>query len=451
MNALGVDFSAPSALLFVTCATAEKASMIEASIGALDGLIPIFVLVAIVFTIPVLLWAKAKKLPMVPSVLWSISLAGALVVTLTPGGGGFVENHPVCYIGPSAQGVLSTVPGQLNVALFVPVSLFAVVAFRKPILALAGGAILTCGVELLQAVLPLGRSCSYSDIAANAMGVVAGVLLGTGWVWWRSRRPPITRRDSWQAAGLLGIGGSAMGAMFLFVVTPAYGGQEAVGATAAQGAWARQVAAEIYGDSVDVIQVQAREAIPGFPGRVDVTTAKGSLTLLWPDKKIQTMFANDNKDDGGSLTRSQVEATGLRFAQKWFPGEVKGSDSTLERLGGGEGPYILSYRRYANGVMMPMRLDITVSSAGRVMAINARSVPDPHLPEPKLDKSAAKRRAEELSGIKASDDAFVIAQELSGTWVPVWIVNLIRDGETEPSGAVVYLDAVTGMEVQRQE
>ncbi|MCX4795641.1 MULTISPECIES: hypothetical protein [unclassified Streptomyces] len=85
------------------------------------------------------------------------------------------------------------------------------------------------------------------------------------------------------------------------------------------------------------------------------------------------------------------------------------------------------------------------------MAANTRPVPDPHLSEPKLDKSAAKRRAEELSGVRASDDAFVIVQEVSGTWVPVWVVNLIRDGETEPSGAVVYLDAVTGLEVQRQE
>ncbi|MFD4761479.1 hypothetical protein ACFWOJ_22155 [Streptomyces sp. NPDC058439] len=57
------------------------------------------------------------------------------------------------------------------------------------------------------------------------------------------------------------------------------------------------------------------------------------------------------------------------------------------------------------------------------MATNARPAPILICPEPKLDKSAAKRRAEELSGVRASDDAFVIVQEVSGTWVPVWGVN----------------------------
>ncbi|MEU0456994.1 VanZ family protein [Streptomyces sp. NPDC006129] len=425
--------------------------MIEASIRAVADLIPIFVVASVLIGLPVALVARAKKRPVVTTTLWSVSLLGVLAVTLLPGGMGDAGKDTVCYIGPSLRGVLSTTPGQLNVLLFLPVCFFGVCAFRRPIAVLAGGLLLTGSVETLQALLPLGRSCSYSDMTANALGAVAGVVCGIAWLKLRRHQQLFTRRDAGTGMRVFGIGGALIAAVFWFGITPVYGGPEAVGATGDQEKWARSVAAQVYGEQAKIIQVQQREPMPGFPGKVDVTTDKGNLTLLWPERKIQSAFSVDNQDDGGSLTPDQSKAAAERFAEKWYPDEIKGSKITFDPLAKGKAPYVLSYRRYVNDIMMPMRLDITVTSSGRIMGVTARLVKDPRLPKPELDKAAAEKRAEELTDLKAGSPIFLIAQEVSGEWRPVWIVNMIRDGESEPHGAAVYLDAVSGTLVQRQD
>ncbi|RMB85880.1 VanZ family protein [Streptomyces shenzhenensis] len=425
--------------------------MIEASIRAVADLIPVFVVASVLIALPVALLARAKNWPVVTTTLWSVSLLGVLAVTLLPGGIGDAGKETVCYIGPSLRGVLSTTPGRLNVLLFVPVCFFGVCAFRRPIAVLAGGVLLTGSVEMLQALLPLGRSCSYSDLAANTIGTVAGVLCGIVWLALRRHRPLFTRRDAGTSMRLFGIGGAAIAAMFWLAITPVYGGPEAVGATSEQEKWAKSVATQVYGGQAKIVQVQQREPVPGFPGKVDVTTDKGNLTLLWPERKIQSAFSVNNQDDGGSLTPDQSKESAVRFAQKWYPDEIKGSKITFDPLAKGKAPYVLSYRRYVNDIMMPMRLDITVTSSGRIMGVTARLVEDPKLPKPELDKAAAEKRAEELTDLKAGSPVFLIAQEVSGEWRPVWIVNMIRDGESGPQGAAIYLDAVSGQMVQRQD
>ncbi|MGY3202741.1 VanZ family protein [Streptomyces sp. TE5632] len=422
--------------------------MIEASIRAVADLIPVFVVASVIVALPVVLLARAKKCPVTATTLFSVSLLGVLAVTLLPGGMGDAGNEIACYIGPSLRGVLSTTPGQLNVLLFVPVCFFGVCSFRRPIAVLTGGVLLTGSVEMLQALLPLGRSCSYSDLSANALGAFAGVLCGLGWSSLRRHRPLFTRRDAWNSARLFGIGGAVISTVFMFGITPVHGGAEAVGATSEQEKWARSVANQVYGEQTKVIQVQQREPIPGFPGKVDVTTDKGNLSLLWPDRKIQSALSVDNQDDGGTLTPDQAKQAAEEFADKWYPEEIKGSRSTFDPLAKGKAPYVLSYRRYTDDIMMPMRLDVTVTSSGRIMGVNARLVEDPKLPEAKLDRAAAEKHAEELTRLKAGSPVFLIAQEVYDEWRPVWVVNMVRDGEKEAQGTAIYLDAVSGKPVQ---
>lgn len=429
----------------------EKDIMIEASIRAVAGLIPVFAAVAVLIAVPVALLARAKKWPTTAVTLWSVSLAGVLAVTLLPGGMGNSGGDITCYIGPSFRGVLSTTPGQLNVLLFVPVSAFGVSAFRRPVPVLGGGLLLSGGVELLQALLPLGRSCGYSDLAANTLGTVAGVLCGLAWLAIRRRGPVLSWRETRRSISCLGAGGAVVAAALCFGVTPLHAGAEAVGATAEQDRWARSVAVQVYGPDTKVVQVKQREAAPGFPGKVDVTTDQGNLMLLWPERKIQSVFSVDSKDDGGSLTAEQARAVGERFAEKWYADEIRGGRATFDPLAKNGAPYVLSYRRYKDDVMMPLRLDITVTSSGRIMEINAHLLPDPDLPKSELSEAAAKKRAEQLSGMKAGDPAFMIAQEVFGAWRPVWVINMIQDGESGPHGTAVHLDAFSGQMVQSQE
>ncbi|PZH05449.1 hypothetical protein C1I97_18765 [Streptomyces sp. NTH33] len=344
--------------------------MIEASIGALSNLIPVFAVASILVAAPVCLLTRAKQKPVIATTLWSVSLVGVLAVTLTPGGVGIVESGTVCYLGPSLTGLLSTTPGKLNVLLFVPVCFFGVCAFRRPLGVFVGGLLLTAGVELLQSLLPLGRSCTYSDLAANALGCGIGVLCGVAWQAFKKRKPLFGLRDVWQSGLALVIGGAAVSAIFHFGVTPVYGGQEAVGATAAQEEWARSVAAQVYGADADVVQVQQREVMPGFPGKLDVTTDKGSLILLWPDRKIQKAFSMNDKDDAGTLSPGESRKYAEKFAEKWYADEIEGSEVTFGPLAKGKAPYVLSYRR------MAMSIDITVTSSGRITDVDAQLVED---------------------------------------------------------------------------
>ncbi|MEW2130053.1 VanZ family protein [Streptomyces sp. NPDC005435] len=421
--------------------------MIEASVRAVPGLVPVFLVLAAVVGAGAVKFARVKCLPVVPAALSAVSLIGALVVTLLPGEAGDAVTELTCNAGMPLGDVLGTSSGRLNLLLFLPFCFFGVLSARRPVGVLGCGIALVFTVELFQAVFALGRSCSYSDIKANASGVVIGTILGTIWVWVGTRKVPFGRRDGMVGAGVLVVSSCVAFAVFGFWITINKVDTESIGVTADQGRWARSVAEKIDGPGVKVVQMQLRKETSGPSSVIYLTTDKSRLMLLWPDRKIQLLFENANQDDYGSLGKSDIRQAGEDFARKWYPDEVAGSKETLDLVGKGSGPYVLSYRRYADKVMMPMRLDITVSSAGRIMAANCRPTRDPELPAVKIDKKSAQERAVRNSGSKAAGSTFLIAQEVNAVWRPVWLVNLIKQGEQEPSGAVAFIDAVTGRQV----
>ena len=77
-----------------------------------------------------------------------------------------------------------------NVAMFVPLAFFAVLAVRRPLL--AGGLLLLApaGVEFTQAVLGVGRECVGYDWVNNATGVLVGAAAaGAVRLLWRPAAP----------------------------------------------------------------------------------------------------------------------------------------------------------------------------------------------------------------------------------------------------------------------
>ncbi|GAB2805924.1 hypothetical protein GCM10027073_43190 [Streptomyces chlorus] len=387
--------------------------------------------------------------------LWTASLVAVLVVTLLPGGAGDTLASVSCNAGPSVRGMVTTTSGRLNILLFVPLGLFGVLLFRRPLAVLTGGIALTGTVELLQALLPLGRACSHEDLLMNCAGGFLGTVLGTVWLRARQGRWPLMRRDGLMGGGLLILTTVALTATFHFAVPSVAGGAGVVAPTAEQEEWGRRAAADLYGPDATVVKVQLREGFADVPTRVDVSTDQGSLTLVWPEKKLISASSYNNRDDEGSLSPGDVKKAGEGFARGWYAEEVKGSEATFDQLGDGtsKGPYILSYRRYRDEVLMPMRLDITVSSAGRIMSVTARPEPDPALEDPEIAHEEAQRRAEEMSPGFTAGETFLIAQKVYEQWRPVWIVNLLPKGvqADEGDGTVVYLDAISGTPVERQE
>lgn len=424
--------------------------MIEASIGALPGLIPAFLIIAMMLGIPSAIAAKAKGKSVGLSLLLAAALAGVLTVTLMPGDGGS-GRAGICDVGLPVQGFLASESARLNILLFIPVSCLAVLFFQRPILALAGTLMLTCGVELLQSWADLGRACSYDDIKANALGGFLGVLLGIVILGVWKRRSPFTRADTLWGACIGVAGGLILTASFAFTVEPVHleaksqKRRENMRDMFAQDAWLQQTVNGLYGKDTKITQ-SASEILPNGHWRLKAETAQGNVVALWPDRKLARFVLKEGGSSTGTLSEAEIQAAGDRFAKKWFPKDVVGAKVTHRATDGNRGPRILTYRRYVDGVMMPMRLDLTISASGRVMGLAARATDDPVLPKAVVTKGVAKKRAERAAAGGTAIPVKLLAQRVNHAWRPVWMVSIVGE-QKQTVESTVFIDAVTAATV----
>jgi glycopeptide antibiotics resistance protein len=148
--------------------------------------------------------ARWRRWPVWPTAGVLVAAAVILVLTLLPAPG-----HPVGWGGLAAlrscarsltspdllwtYGLLSTDDrGERvgNIAMFVPLTFFAVLACRRPLLVAVAGVLLPPTVELAQALMGAGRTCIGYDWVNNATGALIGVLLGVVTLWLARRREP---------------------------------------------------------------------------------------------------------------------------------------------------------------------------------------------------------------------------------------------------------------------
>lgn len=424
--------------------------MIEASIGALPGLMPAFLVIALMLGIPSVLVAKARGGSIGLSLLFTVALAGVLAVTLMPGGGGSGQAG-ICDVGLPMQDLPASESARLNVLLFVPVSCLAVLLFRRPILALSGTLMLTCGVELVQSWTDLGRACSYDDIKANALGGLLGLFLGTVILWVQKRHSPFTRADALWGICAGAIGALILTAAFAFTVKPVHHEVKSQRMRAnmqemrEQDAWLKKTVNELYGKETQIMQ-SASEKLKDGRWRIRAETPHGDVTVSWPDRKLERFTSKMDSNDSGSLSAAETRAVGDRFAKKWFPDDVAGAKVTDRTIHGKKELRILVYRRYVDGVMMPMRLDMTVSSAGRITGAAARSIRDPKLQKATVTKIVAKKKAERVAEGAEAVPVKLLAQRVNHAWRPVWMISLVRGPERKVE-STVFIDAVTGDEV----
>ncbi|MFG2632928.1 VanZ family protein [Streptomyces sp. NPDC048362] len=115
-------------------------------------------------------------------------LVGVLGVTLALRAGG--DGQGACVIDHQVTEPLYTTQGRWNLAMFVPLGLFGVLALRRPLPVLAGVSALPCVIELVQALTPFTSGiCDSADVEMNAAGGVLGVagalvLLRGRVAWW---------------------------------------------------------------------------------------------------------------------------------------------------------------------------------------------------------------------------------------------------------------------------
>ncbi|MFJ1751678.1 VanZ family protein [Kitasatospora sp. NPDC088134] len=292
--------------------------MISAVLNGSPGLVPTFLALALLLGPAALLLARRRELPRWSLLLLTLALAGELTATLFPSGQGGGGPHAICALGTDLDFTLAREEGRLNVLMYVPLGLFAVLALGRPVLVTAALLGLTAATETAQALLPgIGRACDASDLQANSLGALLGVALGClGRLLLRRRLRP-RRRELIAAPVLLAALAVPVVPLQLFVIDPA-----PVSGTADATAEQRELAAKdaelLFGPGTRVLRTQYSQDGYGH-NRLAVTLERSSFELDWPTGRLVGLNSPlPGPAAPGSLQQARTAAD--RFADRWLPG-----------------------------------------------------------------------------------------------------------------------------------
>ncbi|MEU2931047.1 hypothetical protein ABZ636_39565 [Streptomyces sp. NPDC007251] len=294
------------------------------------------------------------------------------------------------------------------------------------------------------------QGINKTDFVMNSLGAVIGSVAGQAWLLARGTGAWRLGRDAiWGLgvafAGFLALAGiyNASSPQTYDAVAAQHRQQSQAAAAFGSSEWITAAAKDVFGDQAELQQIQAEKQDGHLV--ITATTDRGSLMGWWPEKKLIESIPKDNQAEAGPVRQKEAVQIGARFARKWFADEIRGAKLTTHVLAkdvSNHAMYQLTYRPYVNGLMMPMRLDITVTSSGRIIGFTARPIADPALPKTTLDKSKAEdfvRKRTHVSPVAA----VLLAQKVDGKWRPVWMIGM-PDGSKEPD---MFIDAVSGRKV----
>ncbi|WP_331446376.1 VanZ family protein [Streptomyces xanthochromogenes] len=413
--------------------------MTKASISAVPGLIATFLVLAAVLAGLAVLAARKLDRPVMLPALLTTSIAEILTVTLLPGTSGVEAGQ--CDSGLPVH-LLTSSSSLLNMGLFIPGAAISVLLFRRPATTVASFIVFSGLVEFSQAVTPLGRSCSATDLAANATGALMGTALAVAWLRTRRQPQPLRRpgRDLIWGAGLAAVGAAALVGAFnsrvhaVDVVSADDHRQAVIDSADGSDQWLAAAAGDLFGDGTEIQQTGAEKDGPHL--KVTATTNRGTISGWWPERTLEQAWATGNRGEPGKLSRAQAARVAHAFAERYFRDSVTGSEQATRPVGGeADAAYLVTFRRRHQGVLMPMRLDFTVTRAGRIIGFTSKTVKDPVLPQAVVTENAAREQAAEAAGGIATS-AQLMAKQVGGQWRPLWLVGA--------NNTDVWLDAVTG-------
>ncbi|MFF4100770.1 VanZ family protein [Streptomyces sp. NPDC001903] len=445
--------------------------MIEAALSGHLSLLLLFAALALLAGGPA--WWLGRRYAVSPSVSVAATTAGALVLAAT-----LYRLHPqapasrVCTVQRDVLGSLIAQQGLLNIALFIPLAFFTTLLTRRPLPVFAACAVLSGAVEVAQALTPgMGRACDTGDLAANALGALAGCAAGYAWCRFVPRHaaagaPPLRRRADIRLTSFIGAAGAGLLAAvalptLLITVSDVSDGHRA---DPAQTKAATAAAQEFFGDSVTTDNVQYTPGSHGQPGRLEIATRSGSLVVDWPSREVRSgRLAAVEPDRPGAppIADDAVRETASAFAKTHFPWAPPSDTTRVTAAGGPDSQAkLVSWRSRVDGVLMPMRLDVIVGGDRKILAFSASNIAAPQLPKAVLTKEEAQEKARAAHpDAEVTSSELIAKQDARGTWHPCWITSLKSaspaGGPSAPApGAtdrpkagmrVVTLDAVTGL------
>ncbi|MFJ2058361.1 VanZ family protein [Streptomyces sp. NPDC087908] len=392
--------------------------------------------------------------------LWASSTVGPVLLT-TWGGSGIATLQ--CTINPAYVQAFATTQGQLNVALFVPFGLLAVLATRRILLSAALGALFTAAVETAQATLPLvSRLCDTDDLVTNAVGALIGVGIGAAVC--RAARhgsplsSPAVKRSVFGGAVI----SLVIAATWVTVIEPV----RAVFPMPVPPASPEQVRAlraeleRAFGETYSIETASFFNNVDGS-STVSALLPGGTAEMTWPDReKFTVHFSPTNPGEGEGTyayripgtsrpvrTSGQAQQVATRFAESYAPWALRDSEagvrqarSTVEDSG-----WIVEWRRQRNDTLMPMRFGLLIEPSGRIGALLARDVDDPKLPPVAVTENTAWNAFATHHQVRPAKGerrtAVLLAERQKSAWRVYWRLTAAYD-DTLLSATV---DAASGI------
>ncbi|MFD0141450.1 MULTISPECIES: VanZ family protein [unclassified Streptomyces] len=344
--------------------------------------------------------------------LWAASTVGPIALT-TWGGSGFLSYR--CTINPAVTDAFTATQGQLNVLLFAPFGLFAVLATRRPLFGSAIGVLFTAAVETAQATAPfITRLCDTDDLVTNTVGILAGAAIGAFICRRADFGAQLGRGMVRRAAIASTIVSLLIAATWAVAIEPV----RAVLPTEAPTASPQQVQAlnialnKAFDDAYIVEQANFHNNIDG-PSTVNAPLPGGYAELTWPDReKLTVHFTPSSQGEGTHAfwipeasrpvhTAQDAEDVATRFTKRHAPWALRDSKVKVWPIDASTNlGWVIERRRWQGEILMPMRLDILIEPSGRMTDLIARHVEDPQLPPVSIGKDAAWKKFEDHHKLK---------------------------------------------------
>ncbi|MEV6740468.1 VanZ family protein [Streptomyces sp. NPDC051104] len=434
-------------------------------------------------------WLLARRLGNPYGVWWGglfFTLAGILGVT-------FMGSGPAsrqCVINHNLAEPFHSTQGLWNIAMTVPLGLFALLALRRLLLVLVGVIALPLAIEFTQATVSgLGRVCDSADAEMNILGGLVGLAAAAGAL---ARRKELDWKAGAKAslitsAVLLILGSGVARPMLSFTHVDGTG-LSAAGSPERHAV--EQAVNEAFGDRYELGRVYEQPCVGARCTNVIFTLlsrdkgqgeAFSNGSLSWPDKKHLNVLLEDSDRPsvmgypvaGAKAPSTEQEA--YRIAQSYI-GEhypwAKGANTHRTYPVGekAELGWMTSWRWLQGNVLMPKMLDVQVDRAGHISQVDVTLGPTRlKLEKAKLDAGDAEQAVRQglFAQYRANGGrdlgkaqieskyqvkAFTLkAVERQGTWRSEWLVNVSMSkgnagsGSQEPSEAEMWrVDSVNG-------
>ncbi|MFI1742577.1 VanZ family protein [Streptomyces sioyaensis] len=410
--------------------------------------------ICLIFFIAVFLTSKKRTDRPLSLALWCTSMLSVILLTLWTTGGS--QGSGTCVVNLKLLEPFGTEQGILNCLMFAPVGFMGVLVIRKVFPAFACGVALSAVIETMQGALPaIGRACDTSDFISNSAGSMLGALIA--FLLMRFRPSDLA---PWRLRGLRATitcvsFALTIGAIWVTSIQPhSVKATEAVGSAASdqRNAVAKAVH-EAFGEHYAVGNVQFSSSPDSDRGTVMASLPVGFVQINWPEGNEITAsldMSDSGKPSGFPVPGApahvensmQAKRAATTYVEAHFPWAIRDSKIEISPVGDKAAlGWLISWRRYHDAVLMPMRLDVQIDRRGHVSQLTTRKLSDVAIPPTHISKRKALQLAKgSVPGSQKVEVGELLAVQNGSKWHAVWRLMVT----CKESSVIVHINASSG-------